>query len=180
MVILSAGAQHFKMIALCDVSDSHGPEVAGSSTPSLGGLGRQNVFVLEGENLLNTNSLTTAPVQLELRQVITIKQHDLSGPATHRPDKHPSALVPHSQSGGRNASIASVTAVPTEPVSAEAPRIEALMATTRGFMITGGNGFVALFERALDKRESFIEVRRLFLGDLNIIGTKNPFALCLT
>ena len=48
------------------------------------------------------------------------------------------------------------------------PRIESVVPTTKGFMLIGGNGFVAIYERIDDKREPYIETKRLSLGNLQL------------
>ena len=46
-----------------------------------------------------------------------------------------------------------------------------ITATSKGFILTGSNGFVSLFERSDDSKEGFVELSRMNLGDLNIIAS---------
>lgn len=47
----------------------------------------------------------------------------------------------------------------------------AITATSKGFILTGSNGFISLFERSDDNKEGFVEISRMNLGDLNIIAS---------
>ena len=38
----------------------------------------------------------------------------------------------------------------------------------QGFMLVGGNGFIAVYERVDDKKEPYIETKRLALGALQL------------
>ena len=46
--------------------------------------------------------------------------------------------------------------------------MEAIVPTSKGFMLVGGNGFLAVYERTDDKREPYIETKRLNLGALRL------------
>ena len=49
-------------------------------------------------------------------------------------------------------------------------RVTTVVASNKGFICGGSQGFVMVFERTDDKREPYQEVRRIILGDFTIIG----------
>jgi hypothetical protein len=40
--------------------------------------------------------------------------------------------------------------------------------TPQGFMLVGGNGFIAIYERVEDKKDRYVETKRLALGALRL------------
>ena len=187
----STGGILHKVVALCDFNDN---SVAGAghnsvSTDHVGSstsasfvmmARRQNLFVLEGQDIANQSSLTSAPISLELRQNISVKIDVSPVPGMERAtminnnnnhnNNHSASLVATSTGGSQvlptpGSSVSEVLAPPIDM-----PRVEAVIPTSKGFLLMGGLGFVAIYERAVDKRETFVETRRLCLGDMTIVG----------
>jgi hypothetical protein len=194
-----------RVVALCDFNDPHAAVNAAAGTQqNIGSVGfggstdhvgsqsssyfvslsrRQHVFILEGQDVANQSSLTSAPINLEFRQYISVKINDTpsqqhqqahgtrraselvavpSGATT--PSQHSHSQSLHTQSDNN------LTNPNANMMMFDIPRIECLLPTSKGFILMGGSGFLAMYERAVDKRENFVETRRLCLGDMCIIG----------
>jgi hypothetical protein len=184
-----------RLIALCDLSDGSsdvsavGVSAAATSVNLMAnGSGKQNVLILEGEVVENSAGVTS-PIALELKKMISIRIFETSPSASNlhqhqishglHPPRHnsvgPNASGNHQQHNrGGSVSVASpdgtAGADHHQALAVEPPKVESIVPTSKGFMLLGGNGFVALFEKHVDKKESFVEIRRLHLGDLAIVG----------
>jgi hypothetical protein len=151
---------------------------------------RQHVFILEGQDVANQSSLTSPPINLEFRQHISVKINDTasqqhqqtpgtrwasevvplhSGTTTPSQHSHSHTLQTHNSSSNTNAQH-SETNLTGNFHMFDIPRIEYIVPTSKGFILTGGTGFVAIYERAVDKRENFVETKRICVGDLCITG----------
>jgi hypothetical protein len=122
----SGGTTTYRMVALGDLSDEviHNAVQDANAVVSK----KQNILIFEGTDTANTQSTTSAPISLELKQTIAVKIRTVD----------PTSLMGLSQNGfGNEPSFASI----------HLPKVEAIIPSSKGFILVGGSGFVATFER---------------------------------
>jgi hypothetical protein len=122
----------------------------GQQAGQTGGAGKkQTVFIFEGSDVSNSGNTVTAPINMELKQTLSLR-------------------LDHGSAGLLQASASASNSLAGSGFGYSAPRLEAIVPTTKGFILVGGNGHLAMYERIDDKREPYVETKRVSLGDLRV------------
>jgi hypothetical protein len=180
------GGQTYKMVALTDPDMfHHGASVVAGDSMSVVSLGaassvslgshanashhnppavkRQQLLIFEGSDVPGASAQSiSAPIAMELKQTINLRVDALPlATSGGQSTKEGNGVASGGSLGG---SVKSLAHEVDKQRTEAPPRIEAIIPTSKGFILVGGLGLLAIYERIEDKREPFVEVKRISLG----------------
>lgn len=144
---------------------------------------RQQLLVFEGVDVPGASAQSiSAPIAMELKQTINLRvesvpMHRTASYLDQQTTKDAQTLSANASAHGglmagfgglMEGSMGSMKSVTDgerqHPKSETLPRIEAIVPSSKGFILVGGLGLLAIYERIDDKKEPFIETKRIALG----------------
>ena len=147
----SSTATEYRMIALTDLADSKeiesGSQILSPNSPfNTNQNKRQYLYIFEGTETITAAGIPTS--SFDLHQTINLRGTNLN--------QQNSISSPMYSSSNSNLD--------------SNPKIEAIGGTEKGFVLVGENGYISIYEKTIEKKDSFMEVRRLSLGDVTLKG----------